>query len=366
MFRISIFVSVFVTAFWGVATNSYGADQNTYRAGQAYLKTAAANHVQCEQQCRGDAGCRGWNFIRPNPGSRTGICEFNARKARAQSSPVSISGEINTGVDALLSQTVPTQGRTVRVGTPIVPSRQTPSRNLTAERPQIKLQNLARLRSPKPEVKQGVKHMPTPANHPAPHFFQQPQASPQTQITPANTETQSLANRQNLERQFYRQQMLAAQRRAAEQAYARNFGQRSEQQNYGPRPVRQYTPPQFQQGNYPPQPQAPQPQPQQNPVPVRMAPPPMKQMNRPQAYGPQPQSLYGSLHADMADLTKNMTPVPRPQTAPDFIDNPDAPLSTSRSLSRSLSRSGSRAAPTAPVETAPLERPTFAELAGGR
>jgi len=301
--------------------------------------------------------------MRPNLGSRSGICEFNARKARAQSSLVSISGEINTGVDAVLRYAVPTQGRTVRVGTPIVPNRQIPKRNLPAERPEIKPQNPAQSAPPKPTVKQRVerlpipqaKYIPTPANHQAPllspprpyppQISQRPQALPRTQIAPANPGTQ------NLERQFYRQQMLVAQRRAAEQAYARN-----------------YAPPQFQRGYYSPQPQAQQPQPQQyqvgrpqTPAPVRMAPAQANrpQMNRPQAYGPQPQSLYGSLHDD---LTKNMTPVPRPQTAPDYIDNPDAPLSTSRSLNRS----GSRATPPTPVETAPLERPAFAELAGGR
>jgi len=49
-----------------------------------------------------------------------------------------------------------------------------------------------------------------------------------------------------------------------------------------------------------------------------------------------------------------MTPVARPSTAPDNLANPDAPVSTSR------------AAPTTPVQSAPLTGQAAPTLAGGQ
>jgi len=46
-----------------MSSSALAADQNTYRPGHAYLKAAANSFEACEQQCNGDAQCRGWNFV---------------------------------------------------------------------------------------------------------------------------------------------------------------------------------------------------------------------------------------------------------------------------------------------------------------
>ena len=321
------------------------ADLNTYRAGQAYLKTGAANYSQCEQQCQGDAACRGWNFIRPNPRSASGICEFNARLAPPTQSPISVSGVINTNIDPLMSRAIPAGTNTVRVGTPTITKR--------AAAPQRQRPTIVR-RKPVPNTRQAVR----PATHARTQQLTKPvQAQPnklQPRIyggTPAQaraprpTRTNTAPKQASLtpEQAYYRQQYLA-QKRAQEQAL--RSGQRQAPTRQRPSPVapRGYAAPQ-QQRSMPagaPQQQRPQ-MPQARP---------QTQMQAPQAPQTQqyPAPLYGSLHDD---LTANMTEVPRPKTAPDNAANPDAPLATSRAV------------PTAIIEVTPLPSPALPSLAGG-
>lgn len=360
-----------------VGTVGSAADQYTYRAGQAYLKVAASDHTQCETQCRGDAACRGWNFVRPNPRSRSGICEFNARKAVPVSSPVSISGEINTGVDALMSHAVPFTGMggsTVRVGTPIVPKREIPKRRIVAP----KMATAPAQNTQRGQQKRIVKRMPVPTagqiptsadyrrtipaakpyvRTPRVYGGVAPKAQPQqSQPQPNQTQTRQMQKRQMTQQQIYRDQMLAAQRRAPQQRMPQ---QRMPQQPFQ-QPVQQRTLQQFAQQPYPQAPVMPQ---QASQMQAPQVPQQMQQQARPQTppqthpqTPPSPQmmpgapSLYGSLHDD---LTQNMTPVPRPQTAPDQAANPDAPLSTSRAV------------PTEPVQAEPLGYPAIPGLAGG-
>ncbi len=359
----SIFAGL-VLAFFGPSMDSYGAEQNTYRAGQPYMKTQAQTHVQCEQYCRGDAGCKGWNFIRTNPRNQFGICELNGRKVLAQSSPVSISGEMNSYAVNRPNHTIPKQGRTVRVGTPIVPRRV--SRNV-----------------PRTEIRGGALKHNSVAAHPQINM-QMPQNTPtaKKQI-PEQIQEPMLAQTsrwaQNRERQIYRKQMLAAQRHAQEQSYSKNFGAKHVgTRSVGVRSVgaglsRQTFVPLSQRGfipqlNFPtqasvqthvqahtnvPQNLAPATLPNLMTAPPPIKAPPVaatKPVSRPVFQQP---SLYGSLHDDLVDLTQNMTSVPRPQTAPDRVDNPDAPLSTSRAI------------PTKPVKVIALERPEISQLAGG-
>ena len=115
---LSVLTSILLSQ--GLALSASSADQNTYRPGQAYLKAAANSHQACEQQCQGDAQCRGWNFVRPNPKTASGICEFNARAAAPVSSAISTSGEMMTSVDPLMSRAIPAGARTRRVGTPTI------------------------------------------------------------------------------------------------------------------------------------------------------------------------------------------------------------------------------------------------------
>lgn len=333
MRRIALVTSTFGLALL-TSTVGFAADNYTYRAGQVYLKTAAMDYSQCEAQCRGDAACRGWNFVRPNPRSRSGICEFNARKAVPVSSPVSMSGEINTGVDALMSHAVPLtemQGHTVRVGTPIVPKREIPKRRIAAPKmataPIAGHQRRIVRRMPIPAAGQ----IPTAADYKRTLPAQKPDVrtpriyggeAPKVQAQP---QQRPMQKRPMTREQIYREQMLAAQKRAALQAAP----QQRMPQLFAPQP--------YPQGPMPSQAQMP---PQ---APVKQAPPQAQMM-------PVTPSLYGSLHDD---LTKNMTPVPRPQTAPDQPENPDAPLSTTRAV------------PTEPVQAEPLASPAISGLAGG-
>ena len=318
------------------ATPAFAADPNTYRPGQAYLKTSATSFEACEQQCRGDAQCRGWNFVRPNAGARTGVCEFNQRSAMPIGSAISISGEINTSVDPLMSRAVPTGARTIRVGTPErqiqqpvrtqrgatqvnrmpVPGRAPTARPSAHTKPQLPNQDQRQSRT----------------YGGAPQLAPQQSAKTPPQMTP--------------EQQHYRQQFLMEQQRLQQYRAQQQAGMRRQQQMVDPQlmplpqAAPQQTPAQMMQ-----RPQAQQAAPQ---MPAQMAPAPGAPLRMSQ--GPMVQrSLYGSLHDD---LTQH-TPVQRPQTAPDNLANPDAPVSTSR------------AAPTKPVQQGPLIGQPLPSLAGG-
>lgn len=259
---------------------AFAADQNTYRSGATYLKTHAHHYAQCEQQCKGDAACRSWNFLRPNAGSATGICEFNANAVTPVSSPVSMSGNIKTNIDALMSHAVSAQPHTIRIGMP-VPQQYTPQH--------------------------------------------------------ANiTHTQASRQQASQEKAYYRQQYLAQKQRQSELQYQRLLNQRQIQMIQPPQHR-----PQLQASRF-------------------VAPTPREQISNVQnarpASSPQhmqstkPASLYGSLHDD---LTQNMSSVPRPQTAPNNIQDPNAPIATSRAV------------PTIPVRTTPMTQTAMPALAGG-
>jgi len=280
--------------------SSLAADFNTYRAGLPYLKTAAGNYGQCEMQCQGDAACRGWNFVKPNPRAASGICEFNARMAMPVASPVSISGVVSTSIDPLMSRAVSAGANTIRVGAPPTVVRKAPQRIVRRQpipRPNQAVRTAAHTR-PAPQVQ----------NKLAPRVYGE--VTPKT-APPTNT------NKLTPQQQYYRQQYLA-QKHRQDQQRARQIAARLAPRQM-PRPAQQQA--------------------------RRHAPQMQTPAQKPQA----PVPLYGSLHDD---LTK-MTSVPRPQTAPDNLNNPDAPVSTSR------------AAPTRPVETAPLQAPVLPGLAGG-
>ena len=316
MRRIFLTIAILVWALMSLPALSFAADQYAYRAGQPYLKITANSHTECEAQCRGDAACRGWNFIRPNPRSRSGICEFNARQAAPVSSPISISGEINTRVDPLMSRAVPmANGNTVRVGTPIM-SKPAPSRAVS--KPPVNMIT----RVTQPVLSDTIIRAPIPAGFkPISEVNLRPLTGP---IRP----------RSMTREQIYRERALAAQKRAAEQAQIRAQQQAQNRAVMVNRSPQQFAPTMLQAPRAPQIPQIP-----------RVQIPPMIPTATPNQ-----QSLYGSLHDD---LTQNMTPVPRPQTAPDQVSNPDAPLATSRAI------------PVIPVQAGQLGYPAVPGLAGG-
>ena len=309
------YFSLFSSASMLIAGNSFAADQNTYRAGNPYLKTSASHYQQCANQCRGDASCRGWNFIRPNPKSQNGICEFNAQAAQPMRSPISISGESRSNVDALMSRAVPKGAHTVRVGyqnaRPVAarPRVQKPSQTAS----QTTQKNQTRVvRQPVPNPLAKGQSNTRPASHTQPIQVEQsfaekikpriyggpaPQKQPEL-ITRAPIAVQPAPQGLSPQQRFYREQYLALKRR---------------QQQAPARP--QYQPPQQQ--TLAAQPRAPR----ALPTPAQPA------TMRPRL--PQQAPLYGSLHDD---LSANMTAVPRPVTAPDNLANPDAAIATSRAV----------------------------------
>ena len=319
LLHVALSVLTTVLLSQGLALSASAADPNTYRPGQAYLKAAATSHQVCEQQCQGDAQCRGWNFVRPNPKTASGICEFNARVASPVRSAISMSGAVITSVDPLMSRAIPAGTRTRRVGTPPVAVRKPAATPIQVRR------------MPVPLPQQAVR--PTIHTQPA---AQKPQLEKMTDTRnhqmPARSNPVSPGQELTPQQQYYRQQFLA-ERQRAEQI-------RAQQQNVVPQ--------QNFQGLHMARPRADeprlvQPQPSLHQQPVQAKPDTSAQLR-------QSQSLYGSLHDD---LTKNLTPVARPRTAPDNLENPDVPVSTSR------------AAPAKPVQTAPLRQPVIAGLAGG-
>lgn len=334
--KLSVFCLTAATTVLFAASIANAADQNTYRPGTPYLKTVANHFNQCEQQCRGDAQCRSWNFVRANAGAASGICEFNSRMVTPVSSSVSMSGTINTNVDSLMSHAAAANKgtRTIRVGTPIRIRAASPQNKQSQnKRPQHKRPQSPSMR--KTIVKRQAipeQYAPQRANHTQPLA----QQVKRPQLTPQQT--------------HYRQQYLARKKHQADMQrqqfmHQQQSGQHLSQGLQPQRPTPQIQAPQMQAHvQVPPQTNI-----AQTRRPLRPLPPQaMQQQARQQQ---RPQGLYGSLHDD---LTQNLSTIPRPQTAPDNLNNPDAPISTSRAV------------PTIPVQESQMKAPSgLGSLASG-
>ena len=111
-----ITLSVFATL---LSAPAFAADLGTYRPGTPYSSTVAGGADVCDNQCAGDAQCRGWNYVKPNPRA-AGVCEFLSSVSAPISSQISISGESLSA--APFSSKVTLGGtNTVRVGTQVTP-----------------------------------------------------------------------------------------------------------------------------------------------------------------------------------------------------------------------------------------------------
>ncbi|MEE9273085.1 MAG: PAN domain-containing protein [Robiginitomaculum sp.] len=326
--------------------DAQAADQSTYRPGKPYLKIAATSPWQCKQQCQGDAQCRGWNFVRVNVQARSGICEFNSEIATPVSSPISISGQSTTDIDRLMSRAVAAGAHTVRVGTPVVthpkpssvPQRsvQQSSRRIVRRQP---------ISAPRAQLKRAPMRRNMQAFAPVFANYKLPQpVSPQTRVIDprkpriyGNPQQQPLPPGQKsvtqaeLQRQQQRQMMLRAQQAAALRTPMDRPLNMQRQMRLHPQPK---------------QASRQQRAPLAHMLPQRQMPAPIP---RPDIATAKQQSLYGNLHDD---LTK-MTSVPRLQTAPDNLKNPDVPVSTSRAV------------PSKPVTQEPLDFLALPPLAGG-
>ena len=247
-------------------------------------------------------------------------------------SPISISGSVSTYVDPMMSRAVSAGTNTIRVGTPSAP--------VAKPTVQRRRQRIVK-RQPVPARQRNVR--PAAHTRPAPQTqsLRTPRtygAAPKPAAPQAATQPQKQQKPQT-EQEYYRQQYLAHKRQQDQMRAAQIKAQ--QQAALRQRPAQMQRPAQQ-------MPRAPQA--------AQTPPASQQQMNAPRAPQPArginvpPQTLYGSLHDD---LTKNMTAVPRPRTAPDNMTNPDAPVSTSRAV------------PTKPVQTAPLKKNALPALAGG-
>ncbi len=98
---------------------AFAADLGMYRPGTPYNSAVAGGADVCDSQCAGDAQCRGWNYVKPNPRT-AGICEFLSSVSTPIASQISISGESQT-VAPFSSRVMPGSTNTVRVGTTVTP-----------------------------------------------------------------------------------------------------------------------------------------------------------------------------------------------------------------------------------------------------
>jgi len=97
------------------STPVFAADLGTYRPGTPYSSSVAGGADVCESHCSGDAQCRAWNYVKPNP-RVSGVCEFLSSASSPIASQISISGEGYTG-SFQSSRITSGSTHTVRVGT---------------------------------------------------------------------------------------------------------------------------------------------------------------------------------------------------------------------------------------------------------
>ena len=105
-------VTLFATL---LSAPAFAADLGTYRPGTPYNSSVAAGADVCDNQCAGDAQCRGWNYVKPNP-QAPGICEYLSSVSTPIQSQISISGE-NMSAAPFSSRVTAGGTNTIRVGT---------------------------------------------------------------------------------------------------------------------------------------------------------------------------------------------------------------------------------------------------------
>lgn len=102
-----------------LSTAAFAVDPGTYRPGQPYAATPASTHSQCQAQCKGDAACKGWNFVKSHPRQNGGICEFNSLAVQPIQSQISISANESQVVNPTgQSRIIQAGTRTTRIGSP--------------------------------------------------------------------------------------------------------------------------------------------------------------------------------------------------------------------------------------------------------
>ena len=186
---------------------AFAADLGTYRPGAPYHSVIAPTADVCQNQCDGDAQCRGWNYVKVNPRA-PGVCEFNSKPASPIESVISISGEGAAVIAPNLSQG---STNTIRVGTSSSPKPRAAVRQTSQTRRVIRQavpqqirpeQTVARRSVPNQFIQGGnlqaqqnyhrqrTGHLPAQLRHPnvpanVPHAIQKQAARPQHPQTQA-------------------------------------------------------------------------------------------------------------------------------------------------------------------------------------
>jgi len=107
-------LSLFATV---LSMPAFAADLGTYRPGTPYHSIVAPAADICDSQCAGDAQCRGWNYVKPNP-QASGVCEFLTSVSTPIASQISISG-VNGAAASYSSRLTSGGTNTLRVGTQV-------------------------------------------------------------------------------------------------------------------------------------------------------------------------------------------------------------------------------------------------------
>lgn len=364
-----ITLSVFATL---LSVPAFAADLGTYRPGTPYGSTVAAGADICDNQCAGDAQCRGWNYVKPNP-KAAGICEFLSSVSTPIASQISISGEslsaapISSRVTSGATNTVrvgtqpPTRSNTVQVGRS--PSnrrvdRQAPTQRITTQQTSTRpIQDMS-LTAQQNRYRQGIAGVPKVAPQPqmqAPVHGQRPMFRPILDAPAPQTRGQHIRQPQA---------QPTTQRQASRRATGprRVQGQAIQRQSRQGQPVPQFQDPRAQiqrQQFQRPQTQQPAPQRGQSRPPIGQPIPTAQAPARPQRMTPS-QRL-----APMAAQTRSQAAAV-PPTGPMALSPQQARKSLYGQLNDDVAPSS--AMPTASaVPTQPVaEQPLGEVLAGGR
>ncbi len=175
-------LSAFATLLSATAFGpAFAADLGTYRPGTPYNSSVAAGADVCDSQCAGDAQCRGWNYVKPNP-QAPGVCEYLSTVSAPISSQISISGENISA--APYSPRVTSGGtNTIRVGTQVARPTNTVSVGQTPPARRVVRQAVPQRATAQRASTQAVENMSLTAQQ---NRYRQGQtAQPQAPIRPA-------------------------------------------------------------------------------------------------------------------------------------------------------------------------------------
>lgn len=362
---------------------AFAADVGTYRPGTPYSSTVATGADVCDNQCSGDAQCRGWNYVKPNPNA-AGICEFLSSVSTPISSQISISGEnqsaapFYSGLTAGQTNTIrvgePALGNTVRVGE--APSnrrviRQAPPTQIQTQQASTRSVENMSLTAQQNRYRQGQVGVPQPApRHNTPQMPQMQGQRPVPGQRPMFRPILDGPAPQIQGQQIPRPQAQPTQRQASRRVTGprRLQGQERGQGTAAPQfqdprlQNPQFQNPQFQNPQFQnPRAQMPQQRGQSRPPIGQPIPAPQTAAQRPAQPQTQPPAQAMTPSQRLAQLTAQTQPSSVPMTGPVALTPQEARKSLFGKLNDDVAIPTASAVPTQPV----AEQPLGEVLAGG-